>query len=272
MNIAPQLTQQEFAKTRLLAADFDGTVALTFEKSPGGIGVTEACELAIEQIFGAQGLDDYKKSGGLRNRAPVEVIQQLAPDAHGEVLAALVERFIELKLEVLISEIGTRFDDGSMWPRPTEGYMELLQAIEEAQKYGVVIDHLILSSGHEGFIRRTYEKWGVRIPDYLLADETVSRLHRGDSPRPVKPAPELIVMAHEMWAGSYGIHKPTLSHDTRRMHYVGDDPEKDGLMAWAAGVDFTLQNPGDSLEIWRSVPGKLLVGLGSAARRGANVG
>lgn len=65
----------------LIAMDFDGTVANTFSAPSSGIGVCEAYMYAVEETFGLAALEKYVAEGGLRNRAPVEVVRQLAPDA-----------------------------------------------------------------------------------------------------------------------------------------------------------------------------------------------
>jgi hypothetical protein len=62
-------TPETFCEAYLLAKYFDGTVAETFERSPNGIGVHEAYNLAVEGLFGAKALKRYMASGGLRNRA-----------------------------------------------------------------------------------------------------------------------------------------------------------------------------------------------------------
>lgn len=262
-------TPEVFTTAQLLAKDFDGTVAQTFEKSPNGVGVHEAHELTIETMFGVRALNHYRDGGGLRNRAPVEVVQDLAPDANVGELDQLVGRFINTKLGVLMGEIGTRFPDGSIWPRPTVGYLGLLERIEEARDEGRLIDDLILSSGHEPFIRRTYEAWNVSEPTHIVAEETIRQLAL-DLPTEqlVKPSPVLMDVAHNTWRQGYGLlstSEPSLD-ERDRIIYVGDDPVKDGELAKSSGVDFVLLDPGNSLEDWQSVASRLH--LGHAALRG----
>ncbi len=263
-------TPETFPAAQLLAKDFDGTVAQTFEKSPSGVGVHEAHELTVETMFGVKALDHYIDGGGLRNRAPVEVVQDLAPDAKGDELNQLVSRFIDTKLSVLMGEIGTRFSDGNIWPRPTTGYLGLRERIEEARDDGLLIDDLILSSGHEPFIRKTYQAWNVGEPTHIVAEEAIRQLAL-DLPieQLVKPSPVLMDVAHNVWRQGYGLKstsEPVLD-ERDRIVYVGDDPIKDGELAKSSGVDFVLLDPGNSFEIWQSVASRLH--LGHAALRGA---
>ena len=262
-------TPDLFPTAQLLAKDFDGTVAQTFEKSPSGVGVHEAHELTVETMFGVKALDHYIDGGGLRNRAPVEVVQDLAPDAKGDELDQLVSRFIDTKLGVLMGEIGTRFSDGSVWPRPTGGYLGLRERIEEARDNGLLIDDLILSSGHEPFIRKTYQAWSVGEPTHIVAEETIRQLALAlPIEQLVKPSPVLMDVAHNMWRQGYGLNstsEPALD-ERDRIVYVGDDPVKDGELAKSSGVDFMLLDPVNSLEIWQRVASRLQ--LGHTALRG----
>lgn len=262
-------THEAFSAAQLLAKDFDGTVAQTFEKSPSGVGVHEAHELTVETMFGVKALDYYIDGGGLRNRAPVEVVQDLAPDAKGDELDQLVSRFIDTKLGVLMGEIGTRFPDGNIWPRPTDGYLELREKIEEARDAGQLIDDLILSSGHEPFITMTYRAWSVGEPTHIVAYEAIRQLALAlPIEQLIKPSPVLMDVAHNMWRLGYGLEpasEPALG-ERDRIVYVGDDPVKDGELAKRSGVDFVLLDSGNSLEIWQNVTSRLQ--LGHTALRG----
>lgn len=258
-----RIASEMFSDAWLLAKDFDGTVAQTFEKSPSGVGVHEAHELTVEDMFGIKALDYYRDGGGLRNRAPVEVVQDLAPDAKGDELDQLVSQFIGTKLGVLIGEIGTLFPNGNIWPRPTNGYLELRERIELARAAGRPIDDLIISSGHEPFIRKTYQAWSVGEPTHIVAEETMRELALTlPVEQLVKPSRVLMEVAHGMWRGGYGLQPtPESALDERnRIVYVGDDPIKDGKLAENSGVDFVLLNPVHSSEIWQGVAARLQLG------------
>lgn len=261
----PKKSPDTFVDARLLAKDFDGTVALTFEKSPAGMDVHEAYNQAIDEVFGPDAVDTYHAGGGLKNRAPIEVVQSLVPDAPGADLNRLVAKLTDSKLAILMGEIGTRFDDGSVWPRPTNGYLELLEELTGAKNNGVLIDSLILSSGHEPFIRNTYDAWGVDQPDYVVAQE---RLHHLGLASFVKPSTKAMDAALLTWAEDY--NTDTSSPGLRdRVVYVGDDDEKDGEMARQSGIDFFLISPESAGKVWPKVATR--IGLTKAASRGIQV-
>ncbi len=252
-------TSQSFQKANLVVKDFDGTVARTFEESPNGVGVYEAYEIAIDEVFGAEALELYMKNGGLRNRAPAEVVQELAPGADYEELEQLTARFVHAKLDILLGEIGSRFPDGEVWPRPMPGYLDLREQVESARAEGQLIDDLMLTSAHEPFIFKTYEAWGVNRPTHVLAEDTVRRLDLGlPLQRLIKPSPLLMDLARSMWRQSYDLDSGDESDDElKRMVYIGDDPVKDGELARQSGVDFMLLDKDNPLETWRGLAARL---------------
>lgn len=260
-----------FERAQLIAKDFDGTVAKTFEKSPHGIGVHEAYEYAIEDMFGINELELYINSGGLHNRAPAEVVQSLTQGTTEDELEDLTTQFINTKLAVLMGEIGERFADGSLWPRPTSGYLRFRELVEEARSEGRFIDDIILSSGHEPFISNTYKAWNVGEPTHVVAEETMRKLSlRLPMEQLVKPSRVLMETAHSIWRQGYGICSDiaSLDEDRSRMFYIGDDPIKDGELARNSGVDFIWLDSKNSAEIWRSVAYRM--DIGHAAIRGGS--
>ncbi len=160
-------TPDTFPQARLLVKDFDGTVAQTFEKSPSGVSVHEAYEIAVDTIFGAKGVDEYHRQGGLNNRAPIEVVTRLAPDAEGAEHELLVAQLIDAKLGVLVGQIGKSLADGAQWPRPMLGYLDFREALQATREDGRLVDDLVLSSGHVAFIERVYDMWG-RVNQLIL--------------------------------------------------------------------------------------------------------
>jgi len=261
----PEKTPKAFCNTRLIATDFDGTAAKTFERSPGGIDVDEAYVRAVDEVFGPSAVDQYFANGGLSNRAPIEVVQSLAPDARDRDLEALAEGLNHAKLAILMGEIGTRFNDGSVWPRPTNGYLEFLKMLETTKAEGTPIDSLILSSGHESFIREVCKAWGVKQPDYVVAEERLRRLKLAHH---VKPSPTLMDVALNTWADDYKASGETalLTSAHKRTIYVGDDDLKDGQMARDSGVEFFLVSLDTANEVWPRVATRL--GLARAASNG----
>jgi hypothetical protein len=258
-------TPDSFHYSLLLGEDFDGTVGLTSETSPRGIDVEGAYVIAVKNVFGLRARDQYIDAGGLLNRAPSEVVQQLAPDA-GSDFDPLVDQLVDAKLAVLLDEIGTTFEDGSVWPRPTDGYLDFQQSLTEGRKEGLLIDDLILTSGHEVFIRQTYAAWCIEPPTHIVAEETIRQMAL-ELPveQLVKPSPLLMEVVHNVWRQSYGLEpSDKIPENVRqRMIYVGNDPAKDGELALNSGVDFVLIDPTTARQDWQSVASK--IGLGRSA-------
>ncbi len=70
----------------LFCFDYDNTIGDTFKPSPNKIGVLQAYEFAIESIFGPLGLKAYNQIGGLQNRAPGELVENLLKNGNRKVL------------------------------------------------------------------------------------------------------------------------------------------------------------------------------------------
>ena len=200
----------------LLVSDFDGTIANTFSPSPNNVGVSEAYRLAVKELFGKKALKYYISAGGLKNRNPGEVVKSLQDQGFGGDVTA--EDLVQAKLGYLLREIGPE------WPKPCNGFIEFYKVIEETDGLEVAI----LSSGHTGFIRKTFSVWGLDPPRIMLTDDDL----RGyNPPLPLekfsKPSPLLMDLIQKEWGG----HR-------RHMIMLGDDPEKDGVLAQNAGVPF----------------------------------
>ena len=236
----------------MIVADFDGTLADTFQPSPNGIGVTEAYKSAILSIFGNKGNDLYQQIGGLQNRAPGELIVALLTVAQGykkEILAnakafhekqngnlsglvpkgkgsgliwtdsspesTLSEMLVLKKLQLLASEVS------SQWPKPFPGVVSFLKQCEQCN-----IKFAILSSGHQLFIEKVFRVWGIQHPIMVTDDDL-----RGKTPYLSKPDAALMSLILKK-----------VPEDTPVI-YLGDDPVKDGGLAVNAGIPFGWFNP-----------------------------
>ena len=202
--------------------DFDGTVAETFKPSPSGLGVKEAYENSVECIFGPSALDYYKRTGGLQNRAPREVVDSLFNAGFwvGCGQDEATEQLVNRKIDCLLKHaFGQPLSDGTPWPRLTLGFASYWQWTSARMDTFTVI----LSSGHEVCIRKTFEMHNLPQPDLIVTDDEFRRL-----PEPLcKPDPRL-------W--QYMLAKVDVSF--RRTVYIGDDHVKDGELAKNAGVPF----------------------------------
>lgn len=224
----------------LLVTDFDGTAADTFQPNPKGIGVNEAYQLAVKEIFGETGLSAYNQVGGLGNRAPEELIaliletgeevvllqsaercfdhksktlNRLVPEGKGAPLEwipgdknrlqrTIAELLVLEKLSCLMDEIGTEFLDGRVWPQPCAGFLEFFETVDKLKNSGVNIRLAIVSSGHDEFIKRTFSVWRLNSPDIIVTDDDMrGRRYPEDVERRVKPSSFLFDLVQSRWIG-----------------------------------------------------------------------
>lgn len=258
----------------LFAFDFDGTIARTFEPSPSGIGVNEAYARAIFDVFGQEGLDTYRSLGGLGNRAPQELVallldkaRHIAGNAYGffsknrDSLSGLVlndesvslvwnynnsvsditELLVRQKLVYLLDQIGTKFPDGQVWPRPCGSFVDFWSTAHKLQEQGINLVTAIISSGHQAFIEKTFKKWGLVGPNILVTDDDIrSRQYPREPERKIKPGLFPFALAHHKWlrmqADALSVEEVKKSRSN--IIYFGDDFKRDKEMARNAGVVF----------------------------------
>jgi hypothetical protein len=251
------MTAQELPP-KLFATDFDGTYALTQEPGPNGMNVARAYDLAVEQLFGFDGLQKYTASGGLRNRAPSEVINQLAPDLDNDQLQQKTEDLIDTKLFHLLSQVGQRLPEGDIWPRLAPGFSSIWQNICVATN----INTAVISSGHTEFIRRFHEVHELSEPDIMVTDDDMRPLSAQLPPQEcVKPSKLLLNIAFTTWINEQGLGLMDIQEIVEAYNgviYVGDDPNKDGRLAENFGAPFVHINPADYPVSWQKV-GELLL-------------
>ena len=181
-------------KVLAVVSDFDQTLADTGQTSTAISGVEEACGIAMAEIFGEAGAFWFARVG-LQNRAPAELVQaalkelpsscietlyqyfkrarvsiaaELVPEGKGvelmwdrsDLLPIATELFVRAKLGVLYKQISPE------WPRPCGDAKMFLQYLARHQ-----ISRAILSSGHEMFVQKTFDMWGVSTPPMLTDDD-----------------------------------------------------------------------------------------------------
>lgn len=252
----------------LFASDFDLTLFDTKALSPRGIGLEEGYEYAVGKIFGLRGLDLYRDEGGLRNRAPSEVVTSLAEKdgsileyarerygkfissgvenplsflgawSAGSKVSILSEMLVHFKLQLFLDEIS------KSWPLPYPGVADFFRIIRKTKMREKISLHIgILSSGHFKFIRKTLALWDMPEPAVILTDDDLRQLRYPKLAKDrVKPAPFPFRFLHYRWLKRLNGNKPIrLSHiraSLPRMMYFGDDSEKDGGLARNVGVPF----------------------------------
>lgn len=237
-----------YGGARFVGLDFDGTIAQTFKPSPHNIDVETAYLAAVDVVFGAKGLAQYQHEGGLRNRAPAEIIRQLAPDASNVDHANLLPLLVTKKLAVLVDEISPE------WPEPTDGYRHFEAALSTHPNRDD-ISRVIVSSGHDPFIQRTYETWGIPMPEVIVAQEKLSEIAANSGETlPDKPDRRVMEYAHMAWRGMASIveARKSFQQDIPRMLYVGDGTA-DAELAASTGVRFFHIRAEQSAQTWARV-------------------
>ncbi len=245
---------------QLFIADFDENLFHTFVPPPNGLSVEDAYTKAIWHMWGERGVRTFWRCGGLGNRAPSELIDLMLKinsdlgkhperslnfvgNQFGGASASSIftEVLIKKKLEILMSQI-QRFPDGTMWPGPTKGALDFLRWVSEQPHLGLAI----ISSGHEEFIRKTFEVAGVPQPDFMVTEDQIRyRKYPKDIRDRVKPAPFPLALVHQWWlrknlyGPSYhdGNFNNIASQERRRFVYTGDGT-KDLHMALKGEVTF----------------------------------
>lgn len=246
----------------LLGLDFDGTMALTYEPSPHGIGVNQAYEMSVFDLFGEEGLNKYHEIGGHRSRSPLEIVNLIS--AHGvNSQQDRAEKLVKRKLHYLLGEIGLKNADGSIWPRPTPGFIEFWNTIPiiNCGQKDFKIDTAVISSGHIDFILETLDVWGISHPDFLVTEDDVRNRKHPELERRVKPGTLPLALAHKSWLTHQGIavtkeNMPFIVQSKSRIVYFGDDPKKDAGMAQRGRVNFGLF--GSDFTDWETVEYQLL--------------
>lgn len=217
----------------LLLSDFDGTMARTFDPSPNRIGVHEAYENALCQVFGRGVLPAFERIGKLRNRDHASLIAALLdfdPSlCDGRSAEELCDELVSYKLKILLKEIG------SEWPRACEGFREFCAALSPLI-HERTLELGIISSGHQRFIQATFEMWGIECPSIMVTSETVNSYSHLPLKDRVKPAPFPFWLAIQRWRG-----------DASRIIYCGDHGD-DGDFAANLGLPFARFRNGSSAE------------------------
>jgi len=252
----------------LLLFDYDKTLFDTGRPSPNGIGLEEGHEHAVQEIFGPPGLAIYRDEGGLKNRAPSEVVISLiekdrrliqqAREKHSQLIRSsqkipralsepwsetnpiplLTEMLVYFKLDLFLGEIGMD------WPQPYPGVCNFFQtASYMALKENLPLQTGVLSSGHTSFIEGTLCRWGIPYPQIMVTDDNIRPLKYPKDPRDkVKPAPFIFRYLQSRWLkqlnGNSPIGPKQLQASLSRIVYFGDDPLKDGGLAKNVGVPF----------------------------------
>jgi len=266
--------------------DYDETIANTFRQNRNGIDVTQAYQIACDQIFGCR---IFEQVGGLKNRTPGELVatilsaenEHVLTNAHnyldkknGENLgehiqfvqdADLIELLVSAKLELLMAQIGTPCHDDSLWPNPCPGFVDLWKAMatfnERHSKVKLVPE--IVSSGHDLFIKKCFKLWGLSEPTLMVTDDTMRSIAcnhlLAEERRKPHIGPVRILCAQ--WLEQQGIvnSDDPISCIQGRGFYGGDCLRMDGQLAMNLKLPFFWFNPeGKNLESINKQNGRIV--------------
>lgn len=215
---------------------FDGTLAATFDRSPNGMDVKLAYELAIREVFGQTGLRIYQDGGGLKNREPGEIVKSILHSLGSysvDETRIATEILVEKKLSHLTPEISEQ------WPRLYPGVKEFFGQVNSGTSH---IDTGIVSSGHDDFIKAVFRINDIVPPDILVTSD-ILRSRKRSEVESCKPHTYQMAEAHRQWHktslnGQFTNNGESRNHGKPYMVYVGDDPVKDAGLAERARIPF----------------------------------
>lgn len=239
-------------KRYLFGFDFDGTVADTFKKGPNLVGVNEATNNAVRDIFDELGVSRLKELGGLSNRAPSELVNLILKTSNremlikraqdffekkGEELSLIVpknksvplvwdeknieklitELFVRQKLSYLLEQIGKHTTDDQVWPPLTQGFSEFWGVLQKLKREGLPIDTAVISSGHDIFIDQVFKLYNLTMPDIVVTEDDIrGKKYPKEIERRVKPGELPLAMAHFSWLKNQGMDQFNFDLETAK--------------------------------------------------------
>lgn len=267
---------EDFENSYMIEIDFDGTEYDTFISGNKGVEVRQAYEMAAWEVLRIHLHDEAEGYGGLSNRAPLDVIQDLItydpslirnalehaqeyftnPSDKSDIGSGLMARFAnrnrithdELTIRAITEMLVVRKKEklipqiSGEWPSPMKGYEEdfVFEFEERRLRDWPHVHRAVVSSGHTDFIGTVYRTRGVPEPDVYMTDD---EMRRQVQPR-TKPDPFALELVERAWMNAYVVPHVERSDPgykalmKGRQLYLGDDPDKDGGMAFNHGIDF----------------------------------
>ncbi len=244
---------------RLLTLDFDGTLALTSQKPPGGHDVNDAYGEAIGERLGAASQVAFMHRGH-DHEMPAEILERFI-DASSEEFKDTVEYVVRRKLEILTTQMGDPLPGGDGWPRPTDGFVAFWEDFNGVKAIRPNIGSAIISAGHTKFQQRAFDMWGLPYPDMFYTDDTLGQLAL-DLPLELqaKPASLMMELAKSSWAYAlkhkgYDLasHIQTIENPSLIPALHVGDADKDRQLAEKSGADFVLIDELEQAASWQKV-------------------
>lgn len=219
-------------------SDFDGTLVDSFSPSASGVGVNEACSIAVLSIFGEDVASIYENElGGLQNREPFELIKTLYDSGasldRSVSIQEATQRFVDMKVSLLLPSFT------SEWPQFYPGVKEFLTEIAQEK---LPLDLTVVSSGHDEVIAKVFTENGLPIPNMVTSDTV--RNKKFPTRDKFKPHTYQLSVAHHRVFHkedeAVSVHTESGYYANRGdkpfMMYLGDDPIKDGGLAENARI------------------------------------
>lgn len=128
-------------------------------------------------------------------------------------------------------------EDGAIWPKLTPGFDDFWIRLQHLKRDGIPLTTAIISSGHELFIKKAFDKHGLQEPEILVTEDDIRGKSFPAGKLLVKPNPFPFALVHRKLNALGG------ETDKSRMVYFGDDPIKDGQMAARSRIAFGLITP-----------------------------
>ncbi|MCL5438826.1 MAG: hypothetical protein M1268_02455 [Patescibacteria group bacterium] len=167
---------------------------------------------------------------------------------HESMTNIMTRMLVAQKLKYLVSEIGNK--NGDAWPQPCEGVLYFFERFKALKKEGMPIDFAVISSGHDLFIKKTFDLWGLPHPDVMVTEDDIRiRIYPKEIERRFKPGMLPLALTHYKWLRQQGLAPEndnfiTNAQETRqRMIYIGDDIGKDLTMGFHGKIDHTYLYP-----------------------------
>jgi hypothetical protein len=176
-----QHSYNKFPSAVLAVADFDGTVTDPYVEHEGILSVHEIAIASIDRILGRDARDRwYARPDDCQvslDSSLAATLTYLVPDATPQNHAEMTKRIVDTQVEQLISQIGQRLPDGSLWPKLVPGFVECWEAITKAKAHDEheddkrVVSTAFLSRGYERYINAVLAHYDIVAPDHLIAHE-----------------------------------------------------------------------------------------------------
>lgn len=252
----------------LATFDFDGTIAATYEKVPGGHDVTSAYADGIRTRLGDRAARQFLREGH-GHGTPADIVGRLM-DTQSKEFSDTVRFITDHKLSLLLEQVGQPLPGGGRWPRPMPGFIPFWESFQSQTAAGAPLHSATVSAGHTEFQQRVFDTWGQAHPDAFITEDVITTLGFNlEYAQQVKPAPLMVELAKTLITYKLNQNGTTLSTEPQVIHFgdAGGPEGKDEQLAVNAGARFVFINKESSEASWEQ--GGQLLGLGQKALQGA---